>query len=291
MAYWWITHGKTWREELNGGYLWAPLHDQGGSSRYYHRNVDAINAGDVIFSYANGRLRAVGVATSDGFVAKKPSELGGYWPDAGSMARVHFSEFSKGVSLEAMGSLAADLSTLLRGPLDTNRRAKQGYAFSISPRHGRRLIALLRSLFPSICLERIIIRSAPSAAIRAQLRASLTIAGEYGASALARWDGRCPLTGLDDRRLLSFVQMRPWMDCNTLQRIDPVNCMPMAPHYARLFSRGLISVRGDGSIDFSSQLSSSSTQALSLSTKVRMHVTDELVLRLLRYHRENVFVE
>jgi hypothetical protein len=82
MAYWWVSQNKTHRQERDGGYLWAPKNGSGGVIFTHWSNMTLVHPGDVIFSYANQSIGAIGVASSSAYDAPQPDELGGVWePD------------------------------------------------------------------------------------------------------------------------------------------------------------------------------------------------------------------
>jgi len=290
MAYWWVTHGKTWREELDGGYLWAPVLDNAGHSRYYHRNLASIADGDLVFSYANGALRAIGVATSKGAPAQKPIELGGDWSEAGLMVRVNYLELPGGYPIRSMRGVVDDLARIPRGPLDVHGRAKQGYAFALPPRLGRAIVKSLGPVLAAGRLKRFIVRSAPSSTLRSRLRAYLRPTSSVRTSILEAWHGKCPVTGLDDPRLLKVARIKPWLDGNTRERLESANYLPLAPHYARAFHVGLLTVNSLGVIVFSSKLSSGARRMFALADGAKVIRAGEDVSSLFAYHMQHVFL-
>ena len=37
MKYWWVNQNKTYRAEVNGGYMWSPkMNNNGGFNQFYH---------------------------------------------------------------------------------------------------------------------------------------------------------------------------------------------------------------------------------------------------------------
>ena len=61
MAFWWVNHRQTHTEELEGGYLWSPKRNKNGARNETYLNLNRVRTGDLIFSYALGDIRAVGV--------------------------------------------------------------------------------------------------------------------------------------------------------------------------------------------------------------------------------------
>ncbi len=86
MKYWWVNQKQTYRQEIAGGYMWSPKSNSNGAKNPYYDFMTEVSPGDVVFSYANGQIIAVGVATSNAFTAIKPKDFGSIgdsWSDEG----------------------------------------------------------------------------------------------------------------------------------------------------------------------------------------------------------------
>ena len=62
MSFWFVNLGKYYREQRNGGYLWAPLKNKSGNREPYWETLRNVNPGDVILCNNNGRIVTIGVA-------------------------------------------------------------------------------------------------------------------------------------------------------------------------------------------------------------------------------------
>ena len=56
MAYWWVNHKQTRNHEVRGGYLWSPLRNANGRRNQSYDNMSLAGPGDIVFSYADGRI-------------------------------------------------------------------------------------------------------------------------------------------------------------------------------------------------------------------------------------------
>jgi len=74
--YWWVNHRQTYRQELEGEYLWSPKKNQNGAKNVSYDNMIHVMPGDVVLSFADEAIRAVGVALGRAREAPKPPELG-----------------------------------------------------------------------------------------------------------------------------------------------------------------------------------------------------------------------
>src|SRR6266446_4119626 len=94
MRYWWVNQNQTYRYEVQGGYLWSPKRNANGARNPFYESMREVAPGDLIFSFADTRILAVGVAQSYCWESPRPEEirnrrskLGKYWLESGS--RLH----------------------------------------------------------------------------------------------------------------------------------------------------------------------------------------------------------
>jgi hypothetical protein len=80
VAFWWVNHKQTHRQEIEGGYIWSPQTNSNGARNETYLNLTRTAAGDVVFSYAGAVLRAVGVTEGGHAESPRPPEFGhGYF--------------------------------------------------------------------------------------------------------------------------------------------------------------------------------------------------------------------
>jgi hypothetical protein len=76
MAFWWVNHKQTYREEIEGGYLWSPKRNKNGARNETYLNLTRTGVADRVFSYAFGEIRAVGVVEAAYRECDRPSTFG-----------------------------------------------------------------------------------------------------------------------------------------------------------------------------------------------------------------------
>jgi hypothetical protein len=76
--------------------------------------------------------------------------------------------------------------------------------------------------------------------------------------------GACPITGVDDSRLLIASHIKPWRVSNNTERLDAKNGLLLSPTYDKLFDSGFISFRDNRQIIISSLISDENKARLSL---------------------------
>jgi putative restriction endonuclease len=76
MRYWWVNQNQTFRQEQAGGYLWSPKRNANGAKNPFYESMREVSPGDVIFSFVDTFIIAMGVAESYCWESPKPTEFG-----------------------------------------------------------------------------------------------------------------------------------------------------------------------------------------------------------------------
>jgi len=100
MRYWWVNQNQTYRHEIKGGYLWSPKRNANGARNPFYESMREVAPGDLIFSFIDTRICAVGVAQSYCWENPKPLEFGNSgqnWEDIGWRVKVNFTEVANRV--------------------------------------------------------------------------------------------------------------------------------------------------------------------------------------------------
>src|SRR3546814_2702092 len=93
--HWWVNHKQTFRQEIDGTYLWSPKRNANGARNVFYDNMRAASPGDLVLSFADGLIRHVGRVAEFAFTAPKPEEFGstgGYWNAVGWLLPVRSEE-------------------------------------------------------------------------------------------------------------------------------------------------------------------------------------------------------
>ncbi len=76
MAFWWVNHKQTYRQETEGGYIWSLNTKANGANTISYDNLTRCQVGDVIFSYAFAQIAQIGLVETAAITAPKPAEFG-----------------------------------------------------------------------------------------------------------------------------------------------------------------------------------------------------------------------
>lgn len=95
MRYWWVNQNQTFKHEYEGGYLWSPKRNANGARNPFYESMREVAPGDLIFSFMDTRVVAIGIAESYCWESPKPSEFGNAgqnWEDIDWRVKAKFSE-------------------------------------------------------------------------------------------------------------------------------------------------------------------------------------------------------
>lgn len=73
--------------------------------------------------------------------------------------------------------------------------------------------------------------------------------GPFRSALLARWEGRCPLTGIGEPELLRASHIIPWNRCESdAERVNPENGLLLSALWDAAFDRGLVTFADNGAV-------------------------------------------
>lgn len=305
MAYWWVNHKQTRTQEVGGGYLWSPKRNQNGAFNQTYENMTRAEAGDVVFSYANGAIGAIGRVRQPATSEAKPSEFGSAgenWSQEGWLVRVDFEELDHPLSPKVHIDRIAPLLPSSHSPIRADGNGNQGvYLAEISPRLGDLLLGLIGqpSLEVNLDAEREAETERDLAAIqndrtlteteRAQL-SKARIGQGLSRQRVIAIEKRCRVTGVDAVALLRASHIKPWRTSNSVERLDGDNGLLLAPHVDLLFDRGLISFGDDGRLLLSPRLPTTVLDRWGLSPTMNVGPFNASQRAYLGTHRSEVFL-
>lgn len=146
---WWVNQGAHYREERDGGYLWAPLADRNGRPMRHWDSLRQANPGELVLNYANGRIRGVATVEETAIEEGRPEELADVWEDDGLMVRVSYTELSESISLD---DIPVDWRLEQGPPFDRKGAVQQkGYFFELTPT----FVDRLAERFPQLGLKEV----------------------------------------------------------------------------------------------------------------------------------------
>jgi hypothetical protein len=76
MRYWWVNQNQTYRHELQGGYLWSPKRNANGARNPFYEAMREVSPGDLVFSFVDTRIFAIGIAQSYCYESPRVRQFG-----------------------------------------------------------------------------------------------------------------------------------------------------------------------------------------------------------------------
>jgi len=274
LAYWWVNHKQTRDHEVRGGYLWSPIRNANGARNQSYDNMALVKPGDVVFSYANGELGAIGRVVQSASVSPKPEfgNVGGYWSNEGWMVDVNFDNVPKPIRPRDHLSAIGPLLPARHSPIQANGHGNQGvYLAAISDALGLLLMALLRTeVHDGDSRAAYLVERAPDPELlddihdvesdldvpetqRIQLAKARVGQGLFRKRVILL-DGACRVTGVTDQRLLIASHIKPWRAATNAERLNGHNGILLSPHIDALFDEHLLTFEDDGRMHVHSSL-------------------------------------
>lgn len=154
MRYWWVNQNQTYRHEVAGGYLWSPKKNQNGVRNPYYENMREVSPGDVVFSFKDTRIFAVGIAESYCWECPKPLEFGkasSYWENIGWKVKVKFAPLANRVRPKDHIELLRPLLPVKYSPLQVTGDGIQSVYLASVNNELADQISALRGRLPDFC--------------------------------------------------------------------------------------------------------------------------------------------
>ena len=147
MAFWWVNHKQTVAHEVGGSYLWSPIKNANNARNQSYDNMTLAEPGDIIFSYANGKIGAIGYVTANATPGGKPASFGKtglYWSEEGWYLPVEFVPAKVPLKTQDVATKLEPYLPDIYSPIRANGMGNQGiYLAAISEQFGELLLRLI----------------------------------------------------------------------------------------------------------------------------------------------------
>lgn len=320
MRYWWVNQNQTFRQEIDGGYLWSPKRNKNGRRNPFYEFMREVAPGDIVFSFCDTRIAALGIVTSYCRESPKPEEFGNAgtnWSQIGWRVGVRWQQLANAIRpKDHISRLRPDLANKY-APLTPDGNGLQSvYLTQVSAGLASTLFSLIGreatrvgdvgdevskierdSPAPEQDIEewerRVEVAIVTDTAIRETERAALVQArrgqGLFRDNVRAI-ESACRITKVERMEHLVASHIRPWRDSNNEQRLDGENGFLLTPTVDHLFDRGFISFESAGRVIVSPVADPTSLKRMGINTDAGVNVGpfSEGQRRFLDYHRENV---
>ena len=317
MRYWWVNQNQTYRHEVQGGYLWSPKRNANGARNPFYESMREVAPGDLIFSFMDTRILAVGFAQSYCWESPKPQEFGNAgqnWENIGWRVKVNFTELANKVRPKDHIEVLRPLLPERYSPLQPNGNGLQSvYLTQLPTPLAEVLIGLIGHEVAPLALAARAVKPVPAddleywerkleqqlvndptvketqrqAIIRARIGQGLF------RERVSKIESRCRITGVENPVHLVASHCKPWRDSNNEERLDGENSLLLTPSIDHLFDRGFIGFEDSGKLIISPVAHRPSLQRMGIDTNRVVNVGGFTggQKRFLDFHRNAVLLQ
>lgn len=302
---WWVNQNQTYAAEISGSFLWSPKTKSNGVRHQSYDYMTEVHAGDVVFSFCDTFIKAVGIATGSAKSAPKPAfdKVGDNWSDEGWLVPVDFTELPRAVRPKDHISQLRTCLPQKYSPLQRNGNGVQSIYLTRLPADlATKLIGLVGPDYDVIVerardmedesrceeLEKAIIgRTDIGPTMREQLVKSRRGQGLFKIN-VRRNEKACRVTGVTDPRNLRASHIKPWKECSDFEKLNGCNGLMLAPHVDHLFDKGMISFTDGGDLMISPLLDREILDRWGIKQVLNVGSLHKQA-NFLAYHRQRVF--
>ena len=324
MRYWWVNQNQTFRQEIAGGYLWSPKRNANGGRNPFYESMREVAPGDLIFSFVDTRISAVGIAKSYCWECLKPAEFGSAgqnWENVGWRVNVSFVPLLNKIRPKDHMEVLRPVLPDRYSPLQANGNGIQSiyltelslnFAEVLSGLIGNEVRPLIESSADDLVSfqnERIVTGDDLDVwerRLEEQVETDISV-NETDREAIVRArrgqglfkqrvmeiETRCRITGVDNLSHLLASHCKPWRDSSNEERLNGENGLLLTPSIDHLFDRGFIGFEDSGDLIISPVAHTPSLRKMGVETNRLVNVGKftEGQRQFLDYHRNSVLLQ
>ena len=317
MRIWWVNQNQTYRHEIQGGYLWSPKKNANGVRNPFYESMREVAPGDLIFSFKDTRIVAIGIAQSYCWENPKPLEFGTAgqnWENIGWKVKVKFTELRNIIRPKDHMTVLTPYLPQKYSPLQPNGNGLQSVYLTELPRPlTEMLMGLIGEEVTSLSEAAQLVKPVVADDLdfwehKLELNiASDTSVRETERQAIVRArvgqglfkervsliEARCRISGVENPVHLVASHCKPWRDSNNEERLNGENGLLLTPTIDHLFDRGFIGFEPNGKLIISPVAHLQSLKRMGIETERTVNVGGFSTgqKQFLEFHRNSVFLE
>ena len=322
MRYWWVNQNQTYRQELTGGYLWSPKRNANGARNPFYESMREVSPGDLIFSFVDTRVAAIGIAKSYCWECPKPTEFGSAghnWENIGWRVNVSFTSLlhkvrpkdhmevlkavlpgrysplqpnGNGLQSVYLTEISQDFAGVLGGLIGEEANGLIVPAGSVRNFEGGKIVTgddldvWERRLEEQVEADTTVRETDREAIVRARRGQGLF------KQRVMRIETRCRITGVDNPSHLLASHCKPWRDSTNEERLNGENGLLLTPSIDHLFDRGFIGFEDSGNLIISPVAHKPSLKRMGVETErlINVGTFTEGQQQFLDFHRNSVLL-
>jgi hypothetical protein len=265
-----------------------------------------VSPGDIVFSFCDTRIKAIGVVTAAAQTGPKPDfgSVGSNWSKEGWFVPVDYCALNNQIRPKAHIAIIRPFLPPRYSPLQANGDGLQSvYLAELPHAFADALIGLIGQAYwdahatigvfqtpaDAVILEdEIADRGMIGPTFREQLVRARRGQGVFRSNVLLREDF-CRVTRVAEARHLKASHIKPWRDANDAERLDGANGLLLSPHIDHLFDEGYITFSGRQELLIVPEVRDKLLDAWGIDAGVQVGEFSREQNAYLEYHRANVF--
>lgn len=257
MRYWWVNQNQTYRTEVRGNFMWSPKVNANGARNPFYDFMQEVSVGDVVFSFADTRIKALGIVTGPAQTAPKPDfgSAGANWAQEGWFVPVYYIAFDSPIRPKDHIAILRPFLPQRYSPLQVSGDGLQSvYLTSVPQPLADALIGLIGQEFFDVLATLTTFPSAPDAEIETDIPLGPDLGPTFKDQLIKARRGQgifrsnvllteqsCRVTKVSDPKHLRASHIKPWKVANDTERLSGFNGLLLSPHVDHLFDKGYIS--------------------------------------------------
>ncbi|SDN62531.1 HNH endonuclease [Bacillus sp. OK048] len=303
MNYFLVFQNKSYKEERNGGYLWAPQKNNTGQTFHHWTDMKMIKKEDIVFNSYNGNLVSVLIAKENCTEHERPTGLDqlDLWEKDGWLVNAEYIDLKAPITYKDYMEDILKLQDNKYAPFNKSGRGNTGYLFRVSEELANFLFEIIERT-NGVSRERFQIENnlkeeiikqiendLDSAIILDKTEKETIIKSRIGHSAFKKAllviEKKCRICGVTDERFLVASHIKPWSESNNLERLDVNNGLLLCPNHDALFDKRYISFDETGQVMIKKSLDDTTKILLNINETMRIGM-NERQQNYMKWHRE-----
>jgi putative restriction endonuclease len=271
MRYWWVNQNQTFRHEIEGGYLWSPKRNANGARNPFYESMREVAPGDLIFSFVDTSILAVGIAQSYCWESPKPPEFGTAgenWENVGWKVKVNFAKLVHKIRPKDHIEILRPLLPHRYSPLQPSGNGLQSVYLTEVPEPLAEVLTGLigQEIAPmALAAENVLVATDDIEFWERKLEQQVVndptvqdtdrlaiIRARSGQGLfkqrVSKIETRCRITGVENFVHLVASHCKPWRDSSNAERLNGENGLLLTPSIDHLFDRGFIGFEDNGTL-------------------------------------------
>jgi hypothetical protein len=286
--------------------MWSPKRNANGARNQFYENMRDVSPGDIVFSFCDTRIKAIGVVTGGAQTGPKPDfgAAGSNWSREGWFVPVDYCVLSNQIRPKDHATVLRPFLPAKYSPLQESGDGLQSVYLAEVPRAlADALIGLIGHAYWEACSAIAVYQRVPELTDAEAMPSDATMAGPTFREQLVRarrgqgvfranvllHEERCRVTGVNEPRHLTASHIKPWRDATDAERLDGSNGLLLSPHIDHLFDEGYITFAATQELVIVPEVRNKLLDAWGIDAGVQVGEFSREQNAYLDYHRANVF--